>query len=472
MFNDNMDLSTLFYMGVAYFVYKYGMIYSSEILHYIGAVEKKYMYRLKIIYVLPGHYMPGKIENNLINESIFHDLHENKEKYDIPEYYILSSDYMENVYVYIPDHNRIAPISFTFGKSKIYLRNVSSDENIDVSDKVRKDKITFKFELYSHEGMGHLDAYISHCQTMFEAHQISVKNKCPQIFRHVKDNNEDGSPTYICTNYSSNKTFDNLILDDTIKQSLMGAIENYYTKPEMFKKYGSPHKLGILLYGPPGTGKTSVIKAVIEHSRSFSEICHVYDIDISKLTSKEEANRIFLSDELHGNVVVMEEFDQASCVKKRKPSTKDLSSTDKSFDFDMEKLAKMDKDELLKSFNKMGNVKNFGPSNSSSKELSVEDLLRIFDGVHEMTDVIFIATTNHIEDIDPAVLRRFDLKLELQYHSSSLIKQQLELYYDKVVAPVIILPNNIMTGCQIEQICKSFSTLESAIKEIQTKIMS
>jgi hypothetical protein len=98
------------------------MIYSSEILHYIGAVEKKYMYRLKIIYVLPGHYMPGKIENNLINESIFHDLHENKEKYDIPEYYILSSDYMENVYVYIPDHNRIAPISFTFGKSKIYLR--------------------------------------------------------------------------------------------------------------------------------------------------------------------------------------------------------------------------------------------------------------------------------------------------------------------------------------------------------------
>ena len=246
----------------------------------------------------------------------------------------------------------------------------------------------------------------------------------------------------------------------------MSGIENYFTKPEMYKKYGTPHKLGILLYGPPGTGKTSVIKAAIQHARSFNEICHVYDIDLSQLTSKEEANSIFLSNVMRGNIIVLEEFDQANCVKKRKEKV-DTKSSGPNKQFDMKEMSKMGKDELLQSMKLLHEMGQMGPNNKNDSKLSVEDFLKIFDGIHELTDIIFLATTNHIEDIDPAVLRRFDLKIELQYHSSSLIKEQLEVYYEKTVAPVIVLPNNIMTGCQVEQICKSCSTLEDAIKDIQ-----
>ena len=39
--------------------------------------------------------------------------------------------------------------------------------------------------------------------------------------------------------------------------------------------------------------------------------------------------------------------------------------------------------------------------------------------------------------------------------------------FDEKIQSGVLLPNNIMTGCQIEQICKSCSNLKNAIKEIQ-----
>ena len=467
MMNDNTDFYSIITIGLIYAFYKLIKEYKHEILHYFSLSGKRYVYHLKLIYVLPTSYLSGKIEKNIINEAIFFDLEQNKTKYDIPEYNILSSDYREEMYVYVPDHNRFEKISFMFGKSLIYIKNVSSDENEETSlkDKKSKERISFKFELYSYESMDHLDNYIKVCQENYKAHQIAEQNKETQIYRHVKDG-EDSEANYNGTLFSTNKTFQNLILEKKHKDKIMSGIENYFTKPEMYKKYGTPHKLGILLYGPPGTGKTSVIKAAIQHARSFNEICHVYDIDLSQLSSKEEANSIFLSNVMRGNIIVLEEFDQANCVKKRKEKV-DTKTNHSHKQFDMKKMAKMEKDELFENMKLLHEMTQIGPSNNNDSKLSVEDFLKIFDGIHELTDVIFLATTNHIEDIDPAVLRRFDLKIELQYHSSSLIKQQLELYYEKTVAPVIILPNNIMTGCQVEQICKSCSNLEDAVKDIQ-----
>lgn len=468
MFDGNTDNTTMICMAMLYVAYKYIKANYEELKIIFNISRKKYIYHLKLIYILPGSYTPGKIERNIINEAIFFDLHQHKADYDIPEYDILSSDFREELYIYIPDHNRFTTIKLPFDKYNLYLNNVTSSDNDDggSADKPMKDRITFKFELYSYDSMDHLDRYIKLCQSKYKEHKEKELNKDTLIYRHIKDSRDDGELVYNKSIFSTNKTFSNLILDSNLKKQIMNGLDNFHNKPEIYKKYGSPHKLGILLYGPPGTGKTSVIKAVIQYARQLCEMCHVFDIDLSKISSKEEANNIFLSDELKGNILVLEEFDQASCVKMRKEKVKQEIES-KMHPIDMDKLSKMDKDAIIKNLKLFQDIGQLGPCNkSSTSSLSVEDFLKIFDGIHEMTDVIFLATTNHIEDIDPAVLRRFDIKIKLDYHSENLVKEQLELYYGEKVLPPIILPHNVMTGCQVEQICKSCSGMKDAISEI------
>ena len=110
--------------------------------------------------------------------------------------------------------------------------------------------------------------------------------------------------------------------------------------------------------------------------------------------------------------------------------------------------------------------------NGQTSKFKVEDFLKIFDGIQELSNVIYFATTNHIENIDPAVLRRFDMNIELSYQTSELIKEQLELYYDTTINSNIKLPNNLMSGCQVEQICKNTDSIEDAISNIQEKYLN
>ena len=137
----------------------------------------------------------------------------------------------------------------------------------------------------------------------------------------------------------------------------------------------------------------------------------------------------------------------------------------------MEALTKLNNEDLIKKISMYKNNMIQGPKNQIDNTLAVEDFLKIFDGIHEMTDRIFIATTNHIEDIDPAVLRRFDLQIELGYQSSILVKEHLELFFDEIVSGDIVLPHMKMTGCQVEQICKQYNDLDGAIKKIQSKYL-
>ena len=113
-----------------------------------------------------------------------------------------------------------------------------------------------------------------------------------------------------------------------------------------------------------------------------------------------------------------------------------------------------------------------GPQQSKINDFTTEDFLKIFDGVKELNKVIYIATTNNINEIDPAVLRRFEIQEELSYHSRDLVKEQLERSFDKKVPPPIVLPHNKITGCKLEQICRLSSTLEEAISEIHSMYLS
>lgn len=165
-----------------------------------------------------------------------------------------------------------------------------------------------------------------------------------------------------------NRDLDTIFLEGNVISDIEKHIDSFITNKELYTGRGIIYKTGILLYGEPGTGKTSLIKALANK--------YGYDLILMDMTSFEHIGLETLTHSLNIDdrkyIIALEDID---CV------IADRDNKD------------IDKDE---------------------KKI-VNKLLQFLDSNTSPNEVIFIATTNHIELLDEALLRegRFDLKREI-----------------------------------------------------------
>jgi hypothetical protein len=156
-------------------------------------------------------------------------------------------------------------------------------------------------------------------------------------------------------------SFGNLVLVPGLKESLRGDVTQFFSRPEVYSRYGVPWKRGILLVGPPGNGKTHAVKA----------LCHEMGVPALYVRSLEPQG-VFHGSE-HANISNV--FDLA---RKTAPCLLILE----------------DLDALIK------------PANRSF-------VLNELDGFSANTGICVVATTNYPERLDASILERpsrFDRK--------------------------------------------------------------
>lgn len=165
------------------------------------------------------------------------------------------------------------------------------------------------------------------------------------------------------------------------KDVLLKYLDKWKGNKELYKSHGLNYKTGILLEGPPGTGKSSLGKVIASYMNYNLYV--ITDIaSVKSVVSRVKENSVILMEDIDCTLDVNRETDK-----------KDKNNS------------------ILDEYEAMGNKSLLG------------NVLNILDGVASPENVIFIATTNCIEKLDSALIRkgRFNLQLhvgELEYNDA------------------------------------------------------
>jgi len=278
-----------------------------------------------------------------------------------------------------------------------------------------------------------LDDFVKEITEAFKA-TIVIKKEEPDAKKYLFD--RSGNP--IGTIFED-RTMDLFV--SRHKKEILAAVDNFIAINAGKKNlggYGS-YNLGFMLHGEPGTGKTLLIKALSNYLKKS-----VMMIDMRKIKSRAAFEEIF---KVYSNkyIYCLDEFDCVQGAIKARTNSSDEISYDSEL-----KMLKERQLELLKvtaTVTKSKDVNNPTPLEQEIESvekrisdlenaLTLDTVLTVLDGINEMRGRVIIATTNHLDAIDPALLRagRFDLKVHLGKFNTQEIRDMLNIMFKETAS--------------------------------------
>lgn len=288
------------------------------------------------------------------------------------------------------------------------------------------------------------------------------------------DDDDDTVGGWRETPHETMKSFDNIFFEG--KQEVMNKIRFFTENKEWYRKNGVPYTLGIALYGEPGTGKTSFIKALATHLDR-----HIISISLSKIKTKKQLYDFYYEAQYNNandknalgfdkKIIVFEDIDcVGDIILKREAKTKsgdsdvdDVEDIEDIFDTSTtpvtpeekvkHEISKATKMVLKKMNGKEGKMMGY-MSSQTQDNITLDDILNLWDGIRENTGRIMIITTNHYNKLDPALIRpgRIDMGLNLENATSTIIAEMYLHYYGVEIDPndLALIPDRFYSPAEV-----------------------
>lgn len=156
-------------------------------------------------------------------------------------------------------------------------------------------------------------------------------------------------------------------LDSEELKEVIDSIKVFWTKKDKFKEYGFTYKRGILMYGPPGSGKTSVINLLAK----------------------------YLMEDMNGVVFILQSAGDLDLYRENIAEVYRLIEPDRPIITVIEDID--------------------GLCNRMETETT---LINILDGIEQLENVVYIATTNYLEKLSERITNRpnrFDRRIHIGF---------------------------------------------------------
>jgi hypothetical protein len=360
------------------------------------------------------------------------------------------------------------------------IKETGEQRDSDNTSKTETRIVKFNINIFSYKSnISVLKEYINDLKTVYSKHLEEKRRGKLFVYtlNNVEVRNDDDDDTvggWQETSHETMKSFDNIFFDG--KHEILKKIDFFVNNKEWYKKNGVPYTLGIGLYGPPGTGKTSFIKALATRLDR-----HIVSMSLSRIKTKKQLHDFYFETQYSNandksavgfdkKIVVFEDIDcVGDIVLKRKSAENskdeipDLSDDNDSDDFAEAVGAADNAPALEQSIQRQitkaakyvsKKMMSNGPIGSSSQDnLTLDDLLNLWDGIRENTGRIMIVTTNHYSRLDPALVRpgRIDIALNLDNASQSTIAEMYEHYYEREIDPndLAVIPDRFYSPAEV-----------------------
>ncbi|WVZ13508.1 hypothetical protein V8G54_011074 [Vigna mungo] len=272
----------------------------------------------------------------------------------------------------------------------------------DSSDEKRFYKLTFHRSYRDIITM----SYIKH--VLEEGKEIELTNRQLKLYTN---NPSSGGYGYKQSKWSHivfehPASFETLAMDQKRKEDILKDLAKFKKGKEYYSKIGKAWKRGYLLYGPPGTGKSTMIAAIAKFMNY-----DVYDLELTAVKDNTELKKLLIETPSK-SITVIEDIDCS---------------------LDLTGQRKKKKEEVDNEEPKDPMRKNEEESSKSSK-VTLSGLLNFIDGIWSACggERIIIFTTNYVEKLDPALIRRgrMDKHIEMSYCCFDAFKVLAKNYLD------------------------------------------
>lgn len=310
-----------------------------------------------------------------------------------------------------------------------------------------------------------------------------------------------GALSFTREKFGTTRSFKNVFFDD--KSRVVKRVERFIKEPAWYAKRGIPHTLGFMFHGVPGCGKTSMIKAIANETKR-----HIVNVKFSEIKTATQLKNLFYNSVLqvvnpetmnvdkcivpiHQRLYVIEDIDcMTDLIKRRdiapapnanleakiaKLEHKVAAATrpvvtkkvvlqatgDDDVDNYFAEAIKSERQDMLKE----------KEEDENKDKITLDTLLNILDGTLEIPNRMFCITTNHIDVIDPALIRpgRVDMIIEFKRASHVVMQQMFESFYDSKFDPASFaaIPEYTISPAEINQVMFNHDDPLGAIADLK-----